>query len=231
MAEKGIFERLADPFATSEVKWRVGGRNREKTRGQALAYIDARAVMERLDEVLTPPMWSDEYRYVAEEKVVMCRLSLCIGGEWVSKEDGAEPSDIEPGKGAISDAFKRAGVKWGVARYLYSLSMPWVELKDEKWIKPSEYDRLNKLLVSGVDTPRPPVERSPLERSIDTVNATDKADRLVVLDGKFWTAQEESRMTMEEYAQISFAIENRMKQLGGPVVDYQQQLITRGARK
>jgi hypothetical protein len=33
---------------------------------------------------------------------------------------------VEADKGGISDAFKRAAVKWGIGRYLYDLKSPWV---------------------------------------------------------------------------------------------------------
>jgi hypothetical protein len=42
--------------------------------------------------------------------------------------NGAGDSDVEAEKGAISDAFKRAAVKWGIGRYLYDLDSPWVDL-------------------------------------------------------------------------------------------------------
>jgi hypothetical protein len=106
----------------------------------ALAYIDARNVMERLDSVCGPSNWKDTYE--RDEKGVMCCLSLRIGDEWIGKTDGAEPSDIEGYKGAVSDAFKRAAVKWGIGRYLYALDAPWVSLDQGKYIAKSELPRL-----------------------------------------------------------------------------------------
>ena len=122
-----IFARLATPFDPSEVDWRVGHTNAEKTKGMALAYIDARAVMHRLDEVLSPAGWSCEYPHAATKTV--CRISLKIDGEWIGKEDGAGDSEYEAEKGALSDAFKRAAVRWGVGRYLYDFATPWVPVE------------------------------------------------------------------------------------------------------
>jgi hypothetical protein len=85
----------------------------------------------------------------------------------VWKSDGAGDSDVEAEKGAVSDAFKRAAVKWGVGRYLYDLDSPWVALEkrgNSYAIAKSEEARLAKLIVAvnarltGI-TPSPP-ERS-----------------------------------------------------------------------
>ena len=55
-----ILIALAKPFAPSEIEWRVGSTSRDKRSGIALAYIDARAVMDRFDEVMGPN-WKREY--------------------------------------------------------------------------------------------------------------------------------------------------------------------------
>jgi hypothetical protein len=41
-----IFRALAAPFEPSRVSWRVGSTNKEKTKGMALAYIDARGLLD-----------------------------------------------------------------------------------------------------------------------------------------------------------------------------------------
>lgn len=86
---------------------------------ECVAYIDARQVMDLLDEVVGPENWQDHYREVAGN--VYCDLSLRIGDDWVSKSDCGSVSAFEAEKGQASDAFKRAAVKWGVGRFLYSL--------------------------------------------------------------------------------------------------------------
>ena len=40
-----------------------------------------------------------------------------------------QETQVEGEKGRYSDAFKRAAVLWGVARYLYYLPNEWVALK------------------------------------------------------------------------------------------------------
>lgn len=120
---------LSAPFDNSAVHWRVQGTPIErngKWSAMALAYIDARDVMDRLDEVCGPANWQTEYHETAKGRLI-CRLSIRIGSEWVTKSDGAGDTDVEGEKGAISDALKRAAVSWGIGRYLYRLSSPWVE--------------------------------------------------------------------------------------------------------
>jgi hypothetical protein len=138
-----IYKKLLHPFPPESVSWRVGSTSQDKTKGIALAYIDARDVMRRLDDVVGFNNWQDKYEDFG--KTTICYLSIKINGEWVTKADGAGDTAVEEEKGRISDAFKRSAVKWGIGRYLYDLDSPWVKLKDKR-IDPSEYDKLNKLL-------------------------------------------------------------------------------------
>jgi len=122
-----IFQRLAAPFPAHLVSWRVGSTTGDKSKGMALAFIDARDVMERLDDVCSPAGWQCRYPH-ANGKTV-CEIGLKVGDEWIWKADGAGDTDVEKEKGALSDAFKRAAVRWGIGRYLYHLPSPWVDLE------------------------------------------------------------------------------------------------------
>lgn len=125
MKNQNIFTRLAAPFNPSDLEWRAGATNQDKTKALALAYITSRAVMDRLDEVIGPENWRDEYQ-PGPDGGLICGLSLRVNGEWVTKWDGAENTAFEEVKGGLSGAFKRAGVKWGIGRYLYKLPNTWV---------------------------------------------------------------------------------------------------------
>lgn len=152
--------KLKAPFDPDRVSWRIGSTNGEKTKGMALAYLDARDVMERMDEVCGPENWQDRYEFHGPRTI--CYLSIRIGDEWVTKADGAGDSDVEAEKGAISDALKRAAVKWGVGRYLYDMVSPWVAIEQRGKsyiIKDSEYARLAAALSKGAPiAPGPPSE-------------------------------------------------------------------------
>jgi hypothetical protein len=111
----------------------------------AMAYIDARLIQDRLDEVLGVENWQDKYDIQPDGSVV-CRLRLKLGGRWITKTDVGSPSE-QPDSGdrlkaAFSDALKRAAVKFGIGRYLYRLPAQWVD-----------YDPVKKQIVSPPQLP------------------------------------------------------------------------------
>lgn len=147
-------QHLHAPFPPNEIEWRVGSTKQDKSSGLALAYLTARHVMERLDEVCGAGNWQDRYEFHGKRTV--CYLSIRIDGEWVTKADGAGDSEVEAEKGAISDALKRAAVKWGIGRYLYSLGNTWVDLEPagrSYRIKKSEFPRLAKMMEAKFGLP------------------------------------------------------------------------------
>lgn len=115
---------LLDEFPKEAVSWRAQTLNKDGTSAMALAYIDARDVMRRLDAACGTG-WQDSYTETPKGRII-CTISLLIDGQWISRSDGAGDTDVEGEKGAISDAFKRAAVKWGIGRYLYDMPAPWV---------------------------------------------------------------------------------------------------------
>lgn len=119
-----IFDELKAPFPESKIHWRVGATTKAKDKGIALAYLDARDVMERLDEVVGPEHWQCDYPFPG-----CCRIGIRTEGDWVWKTNGAGETDVEGTKGQFSDAFKRAAVLWGIGRYLYDLPNVWVRLE------------------------------------------------------------------------------------------------------
>jgi hypothetical protein len=125
---KAITAALSAPFEPSEVKFKP--QSVKGNRALALAYIDARLVEDRLDDVLGVENWQDEYETLADGSVV-CRLRLNLGGQWITKMDVGSPSEQPDGgdrlKAAFSDALKRAAVKFGIGRYLYRLPAQWVD--------------------------------------------------------------------------------------------------------
>lgn len=154
-------EELTAPFTFDEINWRVGPVTKDKTKTKPLAYMDARNVMDRLDSVLGPENWQN--RYFDAGRGAVCELSIRIDGEWITKADGAGETQIEADKGAFSDAFKRAAVRFGIGRYLYDVDCPWVKLnpKYNKEIDPAEMPRLRQIydrMVAGSAVPAAPSE-------------------------------------------------------------------------
>ena len=127
---KEILKKLTKPWSKKDVKWRVGSVSKDKKKALPLAYIDARTVMERLDDVIGAENWQDRYEFHGD--TVVCYLSIRINDEWITKSDGAGDSAVEKEKGAISDAFKRASVKWGMGRELYAIKCRWQPINDYK---------------------------------------------------------------------------------------------------
>lgn len=220
-----IVARLSEPFPPEDVYWRIGNRMKDLTRGLALAYIDARTVMNHLDRVVGPENWRDRYEVkqlcktlfekktiVHDEQIILfvCTLEVRIGDEWIPKSDVAEVTDIEAGKGGCSDSFKRAAVKWGIGRYLYDLDSPWVTLiKDGKEIAPSELPRMRKLLMK-------PGKRA-LPKEPEPAAATDgitKEDRDSIVQANvealvsygYSTSEIEGMLATEKYAPLSYAL-------------------------
>ena len=132
---------LLAPFPAAQIGWRVGARTKQKDKGQALPYIDARDVQTRLDEVVGAENWQVSFSAAPHGTGVLCSISIHIDDRWVIKQDGGQQDKDSDGdsdkntldsvKGALSDSFKRAAVMWGIGRYLYGYDTPWVALKNE----------------------------------------------------------------------------------------------------
>lgn len=125
-----IFDQLKAEFPREAISWRAQTVTKDGTKAMALAYIDARDVMQRLDDVVGPDGWQCRYPH-ANGKTV-CEIGIRVREEWIWKADGAGDTDIEAEKGALSDAFKRAAVRWGIGRYLYDFASPWVPCESYK---------------------------------------------------------------------------------------------------
>lgn len=124
-----LYAKLAAPFEASEVKFKPQSFNKEKTKAMACAYIDARLVMDRLDECVGVSNWQDKYTLM-DGGNVMCSLTVRLGDEWITKTDvggpSEQPDDGDKCKAAFSDALKRAAVKFGIGRYLYRFPQQWL---------------------------------------------------------------------------------------------------------
>ena len=127
-------------FPVSDIQWRAGATNDKDnpTEALALAYIDARAVQERLDQVCGPEGWQDEYR--PTQGGFICRLSIRCGEDWIAKEDGADVSAIEPTKGGVSDSFKRAASQVGHRAVSVRLAVRVDALREEGQVRSTQAD-------------------------------------------------------------------------------------------
>ena len=142
--------KLKEPFPFDDLEFRLQscGEKDGKFWGLVLAYVTNRAIQNRLDEVVGPENWKNEFTK-GPDGGILCGLSIKINGEWVTKYDGAENTNIEAVKGGLSGAMKRAAATgWGIGRYLYNLKESWAviapdgkkgkytgQTKDKKYFK------------------------------------------------------------------------------------------------
>ena len=130
MEIKEIMNKLQEPFEDSEIEFRVGATNNDKTKGMALAYVQARVIQNRLDSLFGVDGWSVSYKEITAGFI--CSLSVKINDKWITKEDGAPTTEFESVKGGISSAFKRvASSGFGIGRYLYNAKNIWFPIKQQ----------------------------------------------------------------------------------------------------
>lgn len=145
-----IYTQLSKPFPAASVHWRIVELNGEKTRARVMPYIDARSVIDRLNQVVGVGNWTDAFREVrlGDEIAVECTLTIhgvsrSDVGVAGSDEDGEDGPRISRAKTAYSDARKRAAVPFGIGRYLYDLGAQWVD-----------YDAVDNRLLTRPFLPR-----------------------------------------------------------------------------
>lgn len=119
-----VQKKLNEPFPPHEVEWRVqsSGFNGDRPWIMVLAYINNRAIEYRLDQVVGIGNWENK-PIELNQGGFLCGLGLRLNtmSEYVWKWDGADKTAVEPIKGGISSAMKRAAQQWGIGRYLYYL--------------------------------------------------------------------------------------------------------------
>lgn len=126
-----VQKRLQAPFPAHLVGWKPQSYTKDRSRALLLAYVDARAVQDRLDAIC-PDGWSFEIEVVPGTGTPTVKGRLTVLG--VTREDIGEATDGEYGtlKAASSDALKRCAVQFGIGRYLYDLPKQWVDWNDAR---------------------------------------------------------------------------------------------------
>ena len=145
-----MLTQLRQPFSNEDIEWRIqsSGKKGERLWAKVLAYVQARAVEERFDEVFGLLGWQDDYKSVHFSTVdskehalikdgkqvqegFICHISVWDGDkkEWIYKSNGAPYTNFESFKGGMSDAFKRTAASgYGIGRYLYKLTVGFAEV-------------------------------------------------------------------------------------------------------
>lgn len=84
-----------------------------------LLYKTARTDAKLLDDKFGILGWQNKYESI--DGKLFCGIGIQnANGDWVWKYDTGVESNTEAQKGEASDAFKRAGFKWGIGAELYT---------------------------------------------------------------------------------------------------------------
>lgn len=107
---------------------------RVKTVGEkgatALLYKTARTDMQLLDETVGADAWSCDYKEIKGN--LFCGITINGVTKWDCGIESREDNEGNEKKGEASDAFKRAGFRWGIGRELYTSPFIFLNVKTEK---------------------------------------------------------------------------------------------------
>ena len=145
-----------------------------------LLYKNARVDRQILDEEYTPLGW--QCRYTEHKGNLFCSIGVYDKdkAEWVWKEDCGTESNTEKEKGEASDAFKRAGFRWGIGIELYSSPFIFLQCKTEadpynkgKFKMANRYE-FNGAYVSEIKTSRGKITVLSLAMNGTVIWSTDR---------------------------------------------------------
>lgn len=181
--------RLDEPFSATDIEWRIQqvGKANNGIWAKVLAYVTNRAIMKRLDDVCGKTGWRNEYRDIPNGGGVECGISIKVDGEWITKWDAAENTQVEAVKGGRSGAMKRAAVQWGIGRYLYDLTEGFANVSTERQLG-FNYAKTKELGVFYWAPPQlpawalpAPMENKPPQTDRTAQTTESKADAAKVL--------------------------------------------------
>lgn len=231
-------EQLQKPFPPEDIEWRVqqsGYDKNGKPWALIMPYVTNRAIQERLDDVFGVMGWSNKLEPVGDS--FLCGITVYKespdGLISITKWDGADQTDVESFKGGISNAMKRAGVQFGIGRYLYKLDTCFADLMENRsgtfkvkivnkdkglsgffsynapqlpeWALPENY---NTKPIAEVPTAHPiTVERDAHEKVIEDE-----------LGGRNLTAEADACKTLEELQVWYTNLPSDLKTKGSPAV-------------
>ncbi|GAB3955306.1 hypothetical protein GCM10028805_42540 [Spirosoma harenae] len=143
---------LTAPLTAQEIEWRVQSQTKDGQKIVVVPYITNRCVMQRFDEQFGWEGWQNEIKEI--ESGFLCTITVVLpGGEIVRKTDGASRTNVEPIKGGISDAMKRAAVQFGLGRALYDFPKVLIQTTDKyipDWANPLLDKMVEKINGGGI---------------------------------------------------------------------------------
>lgn len=206
---KSIEKQLQRPFDEEDIQWRVqqaGVPSSGKPYVMAIPYVSNRAIQKRLDEVFGAFGWENAYKPTPDGKGYLCGITIHLDNKTVTKWDGAEYTNIEPLKGALSDAMKRCAVQLGIGRYLYQLDVCFAECyivenrRDAINLHthyPNKQNRSIKQLISW-SNPSLPAWALPFEDYSEFIGKIKNAEDIDELRAAFGEAYKASQSSQSE---------------------------------
>lgn len=131
-----------------------------------LLYKTARTDANLLDETVGEEMWENDFKLV--DGVLYGGIGLHTTEGVIWKWDAGTESNTEAEKGRASDAFKRAGFKWGIGRELYTAPFIWIPSGKAKIDNGKCYDKFAVTEIGYNDKRE--------IKSLVIVNSTTKAE-------------------------------------------------------
>lgn len=110
------------PLGAEDIECRIA---QTKPNGASiLLYKTARTDANQLDDVVGVANWQNDYKVI--DGTLFCGIGIRAEGGWVWKWDAGSESNVAKDKGEASDAFKRAGFRFGIGRELYTAPFIWI---------------------------------------------------------------------------------------------------------
>lgn len=236
-----LMQRLQAPFSMAAIRQRPLVIRKDKSAAIPANYVDARAVMDRLDAVVGPFNWQSDFKEIKGAAYAGLGIRHPETGEWIWKWDAGSESNLEKAKGEASDALKRAAVKFGIGWHLYAIPDVWVQgyrcrdgrfrfheaaLKDyrerlNRWIQENQSAGRSKSTeapVSNMDTPSAITDLSArIEDILDTPYFSEDRARWAAL---LVSAEDPDEQT--ELLETLMAEQNSREQA---VLDFRKRLV------
>lgn len=111
------------PLGAEDIECRIA---QTKPNGASiLLYKTARTDANQLDDVVGVANWQNDYKVI--DGTLFCGIGIHTAENgWVWKWDAGSESNVAKDKGEASDAFKRAGFRFGIGRELYTAPFIWI---------------------------------------------------------------------------------------------------------
>ncbi len=146
-----VLNVLTKPITPEEIEWRFQSQTKDGQKMIVVPYLTNRTVMQRFDDQFGWAGWQNEIKEI--DGGFLCTITAILpGGEIVRKTDGANRTTVEPIKGGISDAMKRAAVQFGLGRSLYDFPRVFIQTTDKyipDWAMPLLDKMVEKINAGG----------------------------------------------------------------------------------